>query len=208
MRLRKDSKAEEKLELSNLLIKQTDKKILLKETDVLEIGMGKGEMITKLAKLNPNIHYYGLEKYATVAAKAAKRAINLELKNFNIVLEDASKLTDLFEGQCNTIWLTFSDPWPKARHIKRRLTYKTFLNLYASILTKDGLLKFKSDNDKLYEFTLESLKENNWQIIDYGTDLHTSKYNDENQTTGYEDKWSALGKNINFIWAKKPKTDI
>ncbi|WP_338822709.1 tRNA (guanosine(46)-N7)-methyltransferase TrmB [Mycoplasmopsis felifaucium] len=205
MRLRNDNKANEKLELSNLLIKQGNTKVKLNETDVIEIGMGKGEMITKLANINPEIHYYGLEKYATVAAKAAKRAINLELKNFNILLEDATNINELFEGQCNTIWLTFSDPWPKAKHEKRRLTFKTFLEKYQNILTEDGLLKFKSDNDKLYAFTLESLNENGWKIVDFGTDLHKSIYNADNQTTGYEEKWSSLGKNINFIWAKKPE---
>lgn len=204
MRLRNDKKANEKLVNSNLLADYTNK-IKLNKTDVIEIGMGKGEMITKLANLNPSVQYYGLEKYATVAAKAARKAEELNLKNFKIILADANNLVEIFTGQCETIWLTFSDPWPKKRHFKRRLTYKTFLDSYALLLTDDGILKFKSDNDKLYEFSLESLQENNWQIIDHGTDLHNSKYNVDNQTTGYEEKWSSQGKNINFIFAKKPQ---
>lgn len=205
MRLRNDSQAPEKLKLSNLLIEQSNWPILLNENDVIEIGMGKGEMIVELAHSNPNIHYYGLEKYATVAAKCLKKANEYQLKNFNIIHEDAIKLLEVFKNRCNTIWLTFSDPWPKSRHFKRRLTYKTYLDLYEQILNENGLLKIKTDNDKFYEFSLESLKENNWNIIDFGTDLHRSKYANENIMTGYENKWSKAGKNINFIWAKKER---
>ncbi|VEU75504.1 tRNA (guanine-N(7)-)-methyltransferase [Mycoplasmopsis maculosa] len=204
MRLRNDNKAEQKLLDSGFLYEFKNKKIQLKNDDVLEIGMGKGEMIVELAYLNPNINFYGLEKYATVAAKCIKKAKEYDLKNFKIILEDASKIEEIFEGECNTIWLTFSDPWPKARHEKRRLTYKSFLKKYSLILSKNGLLKFKSDNDKLYEFSLESLLENNWIIIDNGTDLHNSFHNSSNIKTGYETKWSSLGKNINYIFAKKP----
>ncbi|TNK93325.1 tRNA (guanosine(46)-N7)-methyltransferase TrmB, partial [Mycoplasmopsis pullorum] len=104
----------------------------------------------------------------------------------------------------DTIWLTFSDPWPKARHEKRRLTYKTFLNSYAKILSKDGVLKFKTDNDKLFEYSIESLEENKWNITFLTIDLHNNEKNSDNIMTGYEIKWSSIGKNINYLEAKKP----
>ncbi|MBZ4195167.1 tRNA (guanosine(46)-N7)-methyltransferase TrmB [Mycoplasma tauri] len=204
MRLRYDSKAKEKLELSNFLIKQTDSKIRLDKSTVLEIGMGKGEMLVELAYKNPNFKFIGLEKYETVAAKCLKRAKELDLKNFFILIEDAKNIGEIFEGKCSTIWLTFSDPWPKKKHLKRRLTHKFFLDKYSEILDNNGILKFKSDNDKLYDFSLNSLNEANWKIIDNGTDLHSSKHSVNNIMTGYEQKWSLLGKNINYIFAMKP----
>lgn len=202
MRLRNDKDAPKKLEESNLLITKSQYPISLKNTDVIEIGMGKGEMITQLAALNPNINFYGLEKFATVAAKSVRRAKEYKLNNFKIILEDAKELENIFKGTCGTIWLTFSDPWPKAKHFKRRLTYKDFLDKYKLIMDENTILKFKSDNDKLYEFSLESFKENGWNIIAYGTDLHKSKYAKDNVMTGYEAKWSQAGKNINYIFAK------
>lgn len=203
MRLRYDKNAESKLELSNYLIKQSNSKILLDDKTVLEIGMGKGEMIVELAKAHPDLKFIGLEKYATVDAKCISKANEYKLSNFKILIDDANKMDELFEGECKVIWLTFSDPWPKARHEKRRLTHPTFLEKYKKILAKDGILKFKSDNDNLYEFSLMSLQNSHWSIIDFGTDLHKTTHNYDNYQTGYEKKWSAKGKNINFIFAQK-----
>ncbi|UUM20663.1 tRNA (guanosine(46)-N7)-methyltransferase TrmB [Mycoplasma sp. 2045] len=203
MRLRYDKNAEVNLANSDFLIKEFP--INLKENDVLEIGAGKGEMIAQLALQNPNITYYAFEKYPTVANKILKKINELNLKNLFIVTKDASNLTELFTGKIDTIWLTFSDPWPKKAHEKRRLTYKTFLDQYKQLLSEKGCLYFKTDNDKLFEFTVESLNENNWNIIDMTTDLHSSKYNETNVQTGYEQKWSSLGKNINFLIAKPNK---
>lgn len=132
-----------------------------------------------------------------------KKANEYNLSNFKILIDDAFKVDEIFEGQCKVIWLTFSDPWPKARHEKRRLTHPLFLEKYRKILDKDGILKFKSDNDGLYEFSLSSLQNSNWRIIDHGIDLHNSKYNENNYQTGYERKWSARGKKINYIFAQK-----
>ncbi|CBH40976.1 tRNA (guanosine(46)-N7)-methyltransferase TrmB [Mycoplasmopsis agalactiae] len=203
MRLRYDKNAESKLEMSNYLIKQGDSKILLDDKTILEIGMGKGEMIVELAKAYPELNFIGLEKYPTVAAKCIKKANEYKLSNFKILIDDAFKVDEIFEGQCKVIWLTFSDPWPKARHQKRRLTHPLFLEKYKKILDKDGILKFKSDSDGLYEFSLLSLQNSHWRIIDHGIDLHNSKHNEENYQTGYERKWSAKGKKINYIFAQK-----
>ncbi|MFV8500097.1 tRNA (guanosine(46)-N7)-methyltransferase TrmB [Mycoplasma sp. VS424B] len=200
MRLRFDKNAESNLNASEYLIKEFP--IELNPNDVLEIGAGKGEMIAKLAQLNPNTRYIAFEKYPTVANKILKKINEMGLKNLFIVTKDAANLNELFTGTINTIWLTFSDPWPKNAHEKRRLTYKTFLEQYKSLLSQQGFLYFKTDNDKLFDYSLESLALNNWTIVDYTRDLHVSSYNATNVPTGYEEKWSAKGKNINFLIAK------
>ncbi|WP_029608972.1 tRNA (guanosine(46)-N7)-methyltransferase TrmB [Mycoplasma simbae] len=202
MRLRFDKNAEQRIKESKYYYDSNNYPITLDSNSIVEVGMGKGEMIVELARLNPDKNYYGLEKYATVAAKALKKAQEYELNNFKIVLADANNLNEIFKGSLNTLWLTFSDPWPKARHFRRRLTYKTFLDQYQSIMDSKSVLKFKSDNDLLYEFSLESFVQNNWEIIDFGQNLHTSIHAQNNVMTGYEKKWSQLGKNINFIIAK------
>ncbi|WP_322900829.1 tRNA (guanosine(46)-N7)-methyltransferase TrmB [Mycoplasmopsis felis] len=203
MRLRHDNKAQEKLNNSSFYIK--DFPVYLNEDYVLEIGSGKGEMISQLAYLNPNIKYIAIEKYPTVALKILKKINELNLKNLSIVTEDAIKLPEILKGKVSTIWLTFSDPWPKNAHEKRRLTYKTYLNLYKDLLSEKGQLFFKTDNDKLFNFSIDSLKENNWEIMFLTNDLHNSKYNDSNIKTGYEIKWSEKGKNINFLITKPLK---
>ncbi|SJZ47155.1 tRNA (guanosine(46)-N7)-methyltransferase TrmB [Mycoplasmopsis verecunda] len=201
MRLRFDKNAEANLNVSQFLIKEFP--FHLNHNDVLEIGAGKGEMIAQLAKNNPNIRYIAFEKYPTVANKILKKINELGTNNLFIVTKDAANLNELFSGNIDTIWLTFSDPWPKNAHEKRRLTYKTFLAQYKELLTPQvGKLLFKTDNDKLFDYSLESLANNNWDIIDFTRDLHNSKYNENNVRTGYEEKWSAKGKNINFLIAK------
>ncbi|APJ38386.1 tRNA (guanosine(46)-N7)-methyltransferase TrmB [Mycoplasmopsis pullorum] len=202
MRLRNDKNAKKTLEDYEYTIKNFP--FTLKNDDTLEIGAGKGEMITEMAHLNPDKRFIAFEKFATVAAKIVKKAKNLNLKNLFVVCQDAQSIDELFVGECDTIWLTFSDPWPKARHEKRRLTYKTFLNSYAKILSNNGVLKFKTDNDKLFEYSIESLKENKWNITFLTIDLHNNEKNSNNIMTGYEIKWSSIGKNINYLEAKKP----
>lgn len=204
MRLRNDSKAPEKLKALSNFIDKNQYPLQLNSNIIIEIGMGKGDMLCALAEKNPDKTYIGLEKFTTVAAKAAKKADKLKLKNLFIICDDAENINEIFQGTCNTIWLTFSDPWPKKRHLKRRLTYKTFLEKYSSIMNNDSILMFKSDNDGLYNYSLESLQENKWQIIDSGDNLHQSKYSGNNCMTEYELKWSSQGKNINYIVSKKP----
>ncbi|QBF34666.1 tRNA (guanosine(46)-N7)-methyltransferase TrmB [Mycoplasmopsis phocirhinis] len=204
MRLRHDKNAIAKLNESEFLIHDEQFPIYIDDKCVIEIGMGKGEMLVELARLNPDKKYFGLEKYPTVAAKSLKLAQHYKLDNFKIIIADANSLTDIFQGYAHTIWLTFSDPWPKARHFRRRLTHQYFLNLYLQIMNEKSVLKFKSDNDSLYQFSLESFLQNHWNIIEHGTNLHNTAYAKENIMTGYERKWSQQGKNINFIFATKP----
>ncbi len=164
--------------------------------------MGKGEMIVQLAKKNPDKFYLGIEKEFTVAWKAAQKAKILELENFQIICDDIAQLPNLVKGQVNEIWLTFPDPWPKKRHQLRRLTSVNFLKVYAQILTPQGILRFKTDNDQLFAWSKESLIANNWQIIYESKDLHAQNRIFDNVLTGYEQKWSKLNKNINYLEAK------
>lgn len=197
MRLRNDPKAREKIDNSNLVIK--DFPIKLNENVILEIGMGKGEMLIQLALNNPNNIYIGIEKYPTVVAKAISLANKLNLKNFFVACNELSNLENNFDGKVKEIWLTFSDPWPKKRHYKRRLTYFKFLNIYKSLLTKEGILKLKTDNDDFFNWSIESFKNYGAKIIYLTNDLHNSEKNEFNIQTGYEIKWSKKGKNINYI---------
>lgn len=200
MRLRYNSKAKEYLLNSPFLLKHYP--IQLNENTVLEIGMGKGEMITQLALLHPNITYIGIEKNATVAFQAAKKAQELNLKNFFIVCDDLKKLSDQFIGNLQEIWLTFSDPWPKKRHYKRRLTYHSFLAIYQKLLNPQGILKIKTDNDQFFNWSQQEIINFGARIVFITNDLHQSIKNQENIPTGYEIKWSNKGKKINYMEVK------
>ncbi|UUM19801.1 MULTISPECIES: tRNA (guanosine(46)-N7)-methyltransferase TrmB [unclassified Mycoplasma] len=201
MRLRHNKNAAGELAQSRYFLNQFP--IQLNDQSVLEIGAGKGEMITQMALNNPNKTFYALEKYPTVAHKILKKINQLELNNLFIITKDAVQIPELFNGKINELWLTFCDPWPKNAHEKRRLTYKNFLALYETILSRNGKLKFKTDNDKLFEYSVESFKQNNWEILGLTNNLHQSKFNKDNYPTGYEIKWSSKGKNINYLEARK-----
>lgn len=162
----------------------------------LEIGMGKGKFIIEHARKNPNINYIGIEKFEGVIIQAADKLKDETLNNLHLVAADATYLTEMFDNkEISKIFLNFSDPWPKSRHDKRRLTYKTFLNMYNQIL--DGELEFKTDNRNLFEFSLISLNENNWKFLDLTFNLHERE--EEIITTEYEDKFSSKGNPIYFV---------
>lgn len=200
MRLRNDPNAKNILLESEYLIQ--DFPIVVDKNTVLEMGMGKGEMLVELARLNPDIQYIGIEKYPTVALKSMKKAKKLKLNNFKIINEDIINLPNLIKGNVDLIWLTFSDPWPKKRHFKRRLTYKTFLDIYKSLLTEEGKLKIKTDNDGFFDFSIESIVEYGAKIQNLTRDFHNSDLSINNIMTGYEKKWSSKGKNINYLEIK------
>ncbi|CAX37560.1 tRNA (guanosine(46)-N7)-methyltransferase TrmB [Metamycoplasma hominis] len=197
MRLRFNKNAETSLMASPMTFK--DFPIDNKKNTILEIGMGRGTMLTKLALMHPDIEYIGLEKYSTPAYSALKKAIDLNLENFHIIIGDAINLSTYFKNKIKTIWLTFSDPWPKKRHYKRRLVYRDFLKIYQNVLDKDGVVYFKTDNDMLYQFAIDELKEINAKIIYQTSDLHHCNFKIENVFTDYEEKFNKLNKNINFI---------
>lgn len=200
MRLRNNPLADEKLKLSNYLV--TSFPLIVNKDFVIELAMGKGEMITQLALTNSNVNYLGVEKSATVALKAAQRAQTFNLNNFHIICDDIKNLTQLISGQVKVIWLTFPDPWPKNRHQDRRLTSAGFLNIYKQLLHREGTLKFKTDNDELFHWSVKSLQDNGWKILYITNDLHHDDKNTTNVMTGYERKWSSMGKNINYLEAK------
>lgn len=197
MRLRFNKNAETSLMANPMTFK--DFPIDNKKNTILEIGMGRGTMLTKLALKHPDVEYIGLEKYSTPAYSAFKKAIDLNLENFHIIIGDAINLSTYFKNKIKTIWLTFSDPWPKKRHYKRRLVYRDFLKIYQNVLDKDGVVYFKTDNDMLYQFAIDELKEINAKIIYQTSDLHHCNFEIENVFTDYEEKFNKLNKNINFI---------
>ncbi|MGL5732870.1 MAG: tRNA (guanosine(46)-N7)-methyltransferase TrmB [Metamycoplasmataceae bacterium] len=200
MRLRNNPEANQIIAGHESVIK--DIPIVIDENTILEIGMGKGEMISQMAINNPNKKFIGIEKFPTVVLQALKLIDNNQISNLKIVCQDVSKLAEAFEGKASIIWLTFSDPWPKKRHYKRRLTYKTYLEIYKNLLDEDGILKIKTDNDILYDFSIESLEEFGANIIFKTNDLYSSNRIENNIQTGYEIKWHNRGKNINYIEAK------
>ncbi|QJG66895.1 tRNA (guanosine(46)-N7)-methyltransferase TrmB [Mycoplasma phocoenae] len=200
MRLKFNKEADGLLKASKHLIQSFPIK-LEKETH-LEIGMGKGQMITQLAMNNPHIDYIGCEKYGTVALYALKKIEKEQINNLKLLVEDADKITEIFADKVDRIYLTFSDPWPKKRHAKRRLLHRNFLNKFKEILKPDGVLIFKTDNDPLFEFALEEIEAIKAHLIYSTTDLHNSEKNANNIRTEYEIKWSEKGKNINYLELK------
>lgn len=198
MRLRNNPNALKILNDSKYIINQFPYEI--KENTILEIGMGKGTMITNMAFDNPKTNYIGLEKFATPALKALRKATNLNLINFKILIGDANNLLNYFTNKFDSIWITFSDPWPKKRHYKRRLVYRDFLKIYKEILKPNSNIYFKSDNDDLYNFAIEELKYVNANIIYTTNDLENSKQQYiKNYFTDYEIKFKEKNKTINFI---------
>lgn len=158
----------------------------------IEIGCGKGQFITQLAQLNPDINYLAIEKYDSVLLRAAERLDNLSLPNLRLILWDASKIEEIFaENEISQIYINFSDPWPKSAHKKRRLTYKTFLESYEKILIPEGKICQKTDNRKFFAFSIESFNENQWLLSNITLDLHADE--EFNIQTEFEEKWSKLG---------------
>ena len=166
----------------------------------IEVGMGKGRFLMDMAKLHPEINYVGIEMYDSVLLRAVQKREQLEedLPNLYFIRMDARNLPDVFEkGEVDKIYLNFSDPWPKERHAKRRLTSRQFLERYDKILAPEGTVEFKTDNRPLFEFSLEEVKEAGW-VLDASTfDLHhDAKLMEGNVMTEYEEKFSRAGNPI------------
>lgn len=173
----------------------------------IEIGMGKGQFIMELAERNPNINYIGIEKYSSVLVRAIeKREQHNDMDNLYFIRMDAEYIENVFDThEVDRIYLNFSDPWPKDRHAKRRLTSTHFLEFYDKILVPSGRVIFKTDNIQLFNFSLEQIPEAGWIIENYTNDLHHSEYNEDNIMTEYEAKFSAMGTPINRLVAYREK---
>ncbi len=166
----------------------------------IEIGMGKGKFIMELAARNPEINYIGIEKYSSVLLRALEKRQETELKNLYFIRFDAEYITEIFASEeVDRIYLNFSDPWPKDRHAKRRLTSKEFLNKYDGILRRDGEVMFKTDNRVLFDFSLEEVKLAGWELKEVTYDLHHSEYVEDNIMTEYEERFSSLGNPIHRL---------
>lgn len=213
MRLRKLHNAKEILNQNNNLFINNPKEIKdwsfvfkNKNKIYLEIGMGKGQFILQNAINNKDINYIGIELNETICAKAIKKINQAEnkIENIKILNFNAKELNEIFKkSTINKIFLNFSDPWPKARHEKNRLTSNKFLDIYKNILSKDGIVEFKTDNDQLYEYSKEVLlNRNDVKIIYFTNNLYQELDNDFNKNniaTEYENKFVAQNKNINKI---------
>ncbi|HFK6884582.1 TPA: tRNA (guanosine(46)-N7)-methyltransferase TrmB [Listeria monocytogenes] len=168
----------------------------------IEIGSGKGQFISGMAKANPEINYIGIEMIESVLVSALDKAIEVDVPNLRLVARDAKLLEDCFEkGEIAQIYLNFSDPWPKKRHTKRRLTNPTFLTIYERLLPKAGEIHFKTDNRSLFEYSLVAFSEYNMLLTFVSLDLHNSDY-EGNIKTEYEEKFSAKGFPIYRLEAK------
>ncbi|MFU0827744.1 MAG: tRNA (guanine-N(7)-)-methyltransferase [Lachnoclostridium sp.] len=163
----------------------------------IEIGMGKGKFLIQMAQENPDINFIGIEKYSSVLIRAVQKRSEIELNNIWLIRFDAEYINNIFaENEIEKIYLNFSDPWPKDRHAKRRLTSKEYLARYDKILKPDGEIIFKTDNRKLFDFTIEQIDIAGWKIRNYTYDLHHSEYALGNVMTEYEEKFSSMGNPI------------
>ena len=169
----------------------------------IEIGMGKGNFIIENAKRYPDINFIGIEKYDSVIVRAIQKSNELELNNLKIVRMDAKKMEEVFDKEIDTIYLNFSDPWPKDRHAKRRLTSPIFLSIYDKIFKDKCKIIMKTDNNHLFEYSLNSLEEYGYKII-YKTD-NLDVLNEDNIMTEYEERFYKLGIKINKLIAIKDK---
>ena len=172
----------------------------------IEIGTGKGQFITTLALRHPDILFIGIEKFSSVLVRAVEKAEAQEVKNLLLLRTDAELIENLFDkGEVNRIYLNFSDPWPKDRHRKRRLTSEEFLRRYEQILLPEGRVEFKTDNTALFDFSLEAVEGARWQLIDKTYDLHAdARLNEGNVMTEYEARFSGKGNPICKLIAQRP----
>ena len=164
----------------------------------IEIGMGKGTFITTLAGMNPDINYVGIEKYSSVLLRAVEKQDELQLPNLRFIRMDAENINEVFGvDEVDRIYLNFSDPWPKDRHAKRRLTSRQFFARYDKMLKKEGRVEFKTDNRVLFDFSVEEVKEAGWNLVECTYDLHSDeRLNEGNVMTEYEKKFSDMGNPI------------
>lgn len=170
----------------------------------IEIGMGKGDFIIENALKYPNINFIGIEMYDSVMVRAIQKSNELELNNLKLVKIDATYIEEIFDKEITRIYLNFSDPWPKDRHAKRRLTSSRFLSRYDKIFKSIPNIIMKTDNIDLFNFSLESLKDYGYKIEFSTNDLYSEDVSN-NIATEYEKKFVSKGVKINKLIATKNK---
>ncbi len=205
MRLRKQQGVKEKLsQYPEMVILMEEPQIISwndifekKQPIKIEIGTGKGNFIIEMAKNNPSINFIGIELRDQVLLKAVKKVLEFDLKNLKFLVADANNIDKLFIPKSIAgIYLNFSDPWPKKRHYKRRLTYRGFIEKYNMILESDSWVIFKTDNVTLFQFTLNELASVGLPMKKITLDLHNDLEFKDNIMTEYEEKFSSLGNKI------------
>ena len=205
MRLRKEHGVIEKLKnFSPIVIVQEEPEIINWKEKFknnrpirVEVGSGKGQFIIEMAKKNPEINFIGIELRDQVLLKAVKKAAEYNLDNLKFLLTNAINLADIFEPKSiNRLYLNFSDPWPKKRHYKRRLTHRNFIEIYNVILESNSWVEFKTDNIILFQFTLNELADMKFPMKEISLDLHNDSKFENNIMTEYEEKFSKKGNKI------------
>lgn len=216
MRLRNIPGSKEAIAESNYVIQNPEackgrwKEIFGNDNPVqIEVGMGKGRFSMDMARLHPDRNYVGIEMYDSVLLRAVQKREELgeELSNLYFIRMDARNLGEVFEkGEVDRIYLNFSDPWPKDRHAKRRLTSRQFLERYDQVLAVNGQIEFKTDNRGLFEFSLEEVETAGWTLVEHTFDLHhDEKMVVGNVMTEYEEKFSSMGNPIHKLIAVHEK---
>ena len=169
----------------------------------LELGCGRGKFITTLAEENPENNYIGIEARSSVALRALEKAGEKKLTNTLFVIDMVQDVCGLFrEGEIDGLYLNFSDPWPKERHAKRRLTYRSYIESYKKILKSGSFIEIKTDNDGLFDFALEELEACGVEVLEETRDLHASPFAEGKITTEYEERFRLLKEKINYCKAK------
>lgn len=199
MRLRNVKGAKEIIDNSSYIIKNPNdyrgnyQKIFKNNNPIhIEIGMGKGDFIIENAKKYPNINFIGIEKFDSVIVRAVQKLENEEIPNLKLIKIDANEIDDVFDKEISVIYLNFSDPWPKARHAKRRLSSEIFLNKYDSVFIDKKRIIMKTDNRKLFEYSIKSFTDYGYKIEDISLNLYEDDIKN-NIPTEYETRFHNRG---------------
>ena len=166
---------------------------------MLELGMGRGNFIIEMAKAHPNVNYIGLELDINQAATAAKNAQNSRLNNLKMICADAKDIINFFGREIDTIYLTFSEPWPKKQDEKKRFTHESYLKLYDRISKKNKHIILKTDNKILFSYSLESLSKYWYTFNKVSLDLHKDERNIENIMTDFEKQYFKEHRQIYYV---------
>ena len=164
----------------------------------IEIGMGKGDFIKENARRYPYINFIGIEKFDSIIALAIKKIEQEDLPNLKLIRMDASDITNVFDKEIAKLFLNFSDPWPKPRHEKRRLTSSEFLMKYEKIFAQSNIIEMKTDNRSLFEYSIVSFNKNNYKIEEISLDLHSDN-KENNIMSEYEKKFSEQNNLIYYM---------